>query len=105
MVNDYNIGGDGVYAKVNGLSKLSAERRLENDVSYGAQNVSALHHVLLESPEKGTRVQCVMIVSNDKCRQKVRFMCVGCGKGFHVNCFTAYQNIHLLVDRKDISQA
>eukprot|EP00171_Calliarthron_tuberculosum_P006356 IDg6356t1 len=66
MVNDNKIGSDEVYAKVKGLSELSAERRLKNNGSSGVQNVNALHYVLLESPEKGTHAQCVMFVSNGK---------------------------------------
>lgn len=62
----------------------------------------AMPHILLRAP--GFRVRCFLCLAQGR-ECKVAMTCVGCGKGFHVNCHAMFHNVDLFINRSDVVSA
>lgn len=84
----------------------TVENSIEYNVrSHGESQSSQEPYVLLQLKNIKTRLKCLICTANGIKTKRVRTACIGCGKGFHVNCFSSYnfpEIVHNLADLQEV---
>lgn len=61
------------------------------------------NHILLKN-KNGKRLQCTLCQSSLKKKIRCDYSCIECKLGFHLECFSAHHNPHLMVENQEVSE-
>lgn len=85
---------------VDKYEKSKSKKRKRGGTTIDTMGVVNTTHVLLPYAD-GKRRECFVCSGLTNVEQKQRLCCIGCGKGFHVECFAAFHYPRALITKKD----